>query len=127
MQPGNLTISADPAFGVIRVLGVGFWTPTIIGDHFDELAFVMRPYRAAGVSVRMVVDLRKSGIQSQETIVRMQAGVKSVTRPGDRMAIVVSSSLAKIQMRRMIGGEQHEFFVSPGAAQTWADAYQALT
>jgi hypothetical protein len=123
MKPGGLTIEAASGCGLIRVEGSGFWSPAVMDAHFDELSGILVRYRAAGTAVKMVVDLRASGVQSQETMVRMQAGVSSITQPGDRMAIVVNSSLAKMQMRRVIGDEQHAFFVSPEAALKWAEAY----
>jgi len=119
----GLTIERSKSTSVIHVVGRGFWTPAVMDAHFGQLQTSVAPARKAGLGVRMIVDLRGSDVQSPQTIDRMKVGAAGVTQQGDRMAIIVGSSLAKIQMRRTIGDAQHEFFLSPEAAMKWVEAY----
>ncbi len=119
----GLTIQFPTNTGVIHVVGKGFWTPSVMTTHFEQLQTSVSAFRQTKRAVKMIVDLRGSLVQSPETIERMKGGAASVTEPGDRMAILVGSSLAKMQMRRTIGDAQHEFFVSPEAAAKWVEAY----
>ena len=123
LKPGGLTIGADRRLGTIRIHGHGFWSPAIVDAHFDELRVFLVPYRRGQRAMRMIVDLRTASVQSPETIERMTAGIRTVTETPDRIAVLVSSSLAKVQMRRVIGGSNHEFFLSPDAAAKWVEAY----
>jgi hypothetical protein len=116
------TILHDPA-GFIRVAGAGLWSPTEIDRHFVELGHVVRTERALKGRVRVLVDLRGAGTQSPETAARIGVATAATYRSGDRVAIVVGSSLAKMQLRRIVRTSEHEFFVSPEAAATWLMAY----
>ncbi|MDQ2764693.1 MAG: hypothetical protein M3Y22_14820 [Pseudomonadota bacterium] len=119
----GLVITSDTTPGVVHVTGIGFWTPFVMDTHFSQLRLAIAPFRKENHPVKMIVDLRTSSVQSFETTERMKVGAASVTEPGDRMAIIVDSSLAKMQMRRTIGDAQHEFFVSHNAAVQWVLAY----
>lgn len=123
LKPGGLTIAADRRLGTVRIHGHGFWSPLIVDAHFTELRLFLVPYRQSATCVRMIVDIRTASVQSLETTERMAVGVRSATLPGDRIAILVSSSLAKAQMRRVIGTSSHEFFLSSEAATRWVEAY----
>jgi hypothetical protein len=123
LKPGGLTIAADRPLGTVRIHGHGFWSPSIVDEHFEELRQFLTPYRQSALCVRMIVDLRSASVQSVQTTERLTVGVCSVTMEGDRIGILVSSSLAKGQMRRVIGSSSHQFFLSPDAARKWVEAY----
>jgi hypothetical protein len=130
-HPRAGTAAAPPAFRIesgdltrfISITGTGFWSPAEIDDHFDELRDLIERMRTVRSDVRILVDLRESGAQSPETIVRISARIAAAYRDGDRIAMVLSSSLAKLQMKRAIQNLQHEMFVSPKAAEQWLMAY----
>lgn len=89
-----------------------------VDQHFFELATLVRSVRQAGGQIRVIVDLRGTPAQSPETIERIGVGAR-IYGEGDRIAIIVDSSLAKMQMRRVVRSAQHEIFISPKAAMTW--------
>jgi hypothetical protein len=51
----------------------------------------------------------------------MRAGNLRLYRAGDRIALIVESSLLKMQLRRTLV-EFQNIFVSPNAAETWVTA-----
>jgi urease gamma subunit len=122
-SPSSFHIEAGDLTRFIRITGVGFWTPAEIDTHFDELGDLIARMRQVRTDVRILVDLRESGVQSPETIARISARITDAYRDGDRIAMVLSSSLAKMQMKRAIQNLQHEMFVSPKAAEQWLMAY----
>jgi len=51
--------------------------------------------RAAGRAVRVLVDLRLSGMQGPETAVRVVHWTQTIYEAGDRVAMIVASSLVR--------------------------------
>jgi hypothetical protein len=75
--------------------------------------------RAAGRAVRVLVDLRLSGMQGPETAVRVVHWTQTIYEAGDRVAMIVASSLVRFRMQRVSRIEDREVFMSPGAARRW--------
>jgi hypothetical protein len=115
----RLTIRELDRDDLIWIVGFGFWTPEIIKSHFEEFRSLVRARREAGRIIRTVVDLRQAGVQSKETTDIMKASVASIHEAGDRVAIVLHSSLARMQMRRVLVSAHHEFFLSEEEAVRW--------
>jgi hypothetical protein len=120
---GELVIEVDPVGGLVRVTGRGFWTRIYAEQHFSRLDMVLRGIRMAGLKVRVLVDLREAVVQPADTAERISRATGELYRPEDRIAIVVGSSLAKMQMRRTVRAANHDFFVSPSAAELWLNAW----
>lgn len=121
---GELTIEVDQASGLVRVTGRGFWSALHADHHFSKLDAILRGIRMAGLRVRVLVDLREAAVQPAETAERIGRATQEIYQPGDRVAIVVGSSLAKMQMRRAARIANHDFFVSPSAAEMWLHAWK---
>jgi hypothetical protein len=122
---GSLSIDADRIDGIIHVTGIGFWTPEQVDRHFGQLRRVIDARRVPGDDVRVLVDLRAAPAQSPETAARIGLATETIYEASDRVAIVLASSLAKLQMRRVVQRARHEMFISPDAALTWLRAYSA--
>jgi hypothetical protein len=118
-----LVIDFDRASGITVVTGVGSWTPAYVDAHFAELRRQVDAQRQLGIAVQVVVDLRDADIQPQGTSERIAANADNSYREGDRVAIVVSSSIAKMHMRRCAAKRNFELFLSYNAALTWLTAY----
>jgi hypothetical protein len=120
---GSLVISFDEREGFIRVVGQGLWTPDYIDGHFDELRRLITIVRAREGRVLVLVDLTRAPVQSVPTADRIKANTDAIYRADDRIAAVVSSNLAKVQLRDSIDQSYHQMFVSLHAAITWLTAY----
>jgi len=116
---GHFLIGVDDKAKVVLVEGVGFWTLTTIDTHFDYLFDVIAKQRRLARPVRVLIDVCQADIQPSDVIDRIGLRSALIYEPGDRVAIVVASSLAKIQMKRGVIGVRHEFFFSPRSAMSW--------
>lgn len=119
---GSFTMDVDARSGRITVIGTGYWTSSYIAEHFRHVADLVRAHRAAGIPIRVLVDLRQSDVQSQETVEHMGRSTAQIYAEGDRVALLVSSSLARIQMRRAANISIREFFASLDEAEAWLAA-----
>ena len=103
----------------------GFFDLRTLRNHFAENAAVVKRWRATGRPIRVLinaVDLRPHSPEGQACV---QDATSRIYQSGDRVAILVSSSLVKMQMRRaLVHGEVVNFFISENAAVTWLDAQQ---
>ncbi|HEX7782779.1 MAG TPA: hypothetical protein VF509_08225 [Sphingobium sp.] len=116
-------VKLNPATGVIQVVGSGFWTPQDVDRHFGKLGDVVRSVRQSGRQIRVLVNLSGVPPQSLETVERIGVASARIYAKEDRIAIIVDSSLAKMQMRRVVREAQHQIFLSPNAAMTWLGAF----
>jgi hypothetical protein len=116
---GILTMQRRDVHGIIAVWGWGSWTPDYTDAHFAELGRHIAEVRAAGLPVRVMVNLQKTGEQSHATIDRIRAGADAIYRPGDRIALIVGSSQMKAQMSRLLDRTKLNFFISETAAKLW--------
>ncbi len=122
-QAAYLGQSHDAAQGIIRVMGRGFWTEADIDAHFVELGHLIERVRAGGDDILALVDLSDAPVQSPDVTARITAQTRRVYRPEDRIAIVVQSSLMKMQMKRAVDRPNLEVFISRHAATTWLTAH----
>lgn len=116
---GLLSLRHRDDRGVIRVWGWGSWTPAYVDEHFASLGRYVAETRAAGLPVRVLVNLQKAGHQSPEAIGRIRAGADAIYQPGDRIAMVLESSLIKTQMSQVLDRTKMSFFISETAAALW--------
>ncbi len=118
------TIEENVAKGFVLMVVEGFFDMDTLSRHFaDNAAFVVR-WRAMGRSIRVLIDATNLLPHSPEGQALVQQSTQQIYRPGDRVAVIVSSNLVKMQMRRALSqGQIINFFVSEAAAMTWLMAY----
>ncbi len=119
--PGQYEIVRDDRRGLLRIHCTGL----SLGDEVDRYLAVLEPIianmRTSHGRVRVLADLRNAPIRTQEAADKMRAGNLRLYRTGDRIALIVESSLLKMQLRRTLV-EYQNIFVSPNAAETWVTA-----
>ena len=70
--------------------------------------------------LRVLVDARRLPIQLSEVGVHFDGPERLLRTPDDRYALVLGSSLAKIQTRRILGDDKRmRMFLSLDAAELW--------
>jgi hypothetical protein len=116
---GLLSMKRRDARGIIGVWGWGTWTPDYTQHHFAILGRHIADVRAAGHPVRVLVNLRKAAVQPAEAIAVIRAGTDAIYKPGDRIALLVGSSLIKAQMGQLLDRAKLNFFLSETAAHMW--------
>jgi hypothetical protein len=115
-------IRTDTPFGVIRIDVSGFFDRSSLVDHFTELRSMVRTWRSHSRPIRALantVDLMPHSPENHGFVVSSH---EDIYRDGDKVAVLVSSSLVKMQMRRAFNNRKvMEFFMSENAALTWLD------
>ena len=119
MSTDSLPIVDDGLSGIVRVTVGGSWSPQECSLHFSSLAGTLARYRFREAQVRVLVDLRAGDEQRTETRDRTEQWLQRICRPGDRLALLVRSSLHKAQLRPLPIDARREIFASEAAACDW--------
>lgn len=119
--PGLYEIIRDGRLKILRINQVGVRTLGEVDRYLAVLGDVVRDTRLRFGRVRVLADLRNAPLRTQEAAERMRMGNLALYRPGDRVALIVESSLLKMQLRRTLV-EYQNIFLSPNAAETWLTA-----
>lgn len=113
-------VERDLRTNLVRVTAPGFWTPDQLSDNMARTERVLAAVRAKGLPVRVLVDLRRSRVQSGETAERIRANSLRMYRPDDKVALVVASELARMQAKRLQAGVANRAaFLSVAEAEAW--------
>lgn len=109
----------EPASGILYVKVVGAWTMPEVERYGREAGGRFADARKAAGSLRLLVDLSEAEILSQSVIDPLARAGMQYARPDDRVALVVASTLLKLQMKRMIGDAPTPIFLSTRDAAAW--------
>jgi hypothetical protein len=122
--PAHGIVIADRAeSNLVMVVGRGRWGSEMLVGHFREIDSVLRAKRARFGSARILCDLRDQAVHSPEILDQLRTGIARTYLPTDRVAALVASSLAKMELRQRYNGSSGQFFTSIDAAWIWLDAY----
>ena len=114
-------VALDPVSGLItcRITGPLWYSiPEKLAVEFGEAMVAARRHHPR---LRMLWDDREKGMISAEAYRLLVDRLRPRRRPGDRSAVLVSSSLMKVRMRPNTLNAQ--IFVSESAAMTWLNAW----
>lgn len=120
--PGLFEILRDDRLDILRVNGLRVQRAEDVDRYLAALGDAARELRARRGRVLVFADLRHSPVRTQEAAERMRSGNLKLYRPGDRVAMLVESSLLKMQLRRHLIEEYQNIFLSENAALTWLTA-----
>jgi hypothetical protein len=117
-----IMVQYDAEAQIMRLHSRGFLEPVEIDRCFVDAAKILGMMRTTGIPVRALIDAREAVIQSPASAERIRVGTRQIYLPGDRVAMLVSNSLVKMQLRRVVDGRTHELFMSENAAMVWLRA-----
>lgn len=120
-EPGLYEIARDDRVKILRINRVAVQQLGEVDRYLVALGDVVRDVRLRFGRVRVLADLRNSPVRTQEAAERLRMGNLALYRTGDRVALIVESSLLKMQLRRTLV-EYQNIFLSPHAAETWLTA-----
>ncbi len=100
----------------------GFWSLGDVANYLRHLSRMIATMRSEYRRARVIVDARQLPVQSADVIKTFKAA-NDLFLEGDRVAIIVASSLLKMQLSRSIEGYETKVFISIDAAKTWLNAY----
>lgn len=109
----------DSVTGILRVIVKGSWTLPEVERYGREAGEQFARARSIAGRLRLLVDLQRTEILSQEIIAPLAKAGMQYSRPDDRVALVVQSVLLKLQMKRMIGDAPTPIYLSDEEAAAW--------
>ena len=120
-ESGLYEIMRDDRLKILRINRVAVQHVEEVDRYLSVIGEIVRDARLRFGRVRVLADLRNSPIRTQEAAERLRMGNLALYRSGDRVALIVESSLLKMQLRRTLV-EYQNIFLSPNAAETWLTA-----
>ena len=111
--------SFDPSAGILQVRVAGSWTMSEIERYAREAGPQFTAARRDAGLLRLLLDLQSANILSQEMMDPLARAGMQYSRADDRVALVVQSTLLKLQMRRMLGEAPIPIYLSTREATAW--------
>ncbi|OQW72405.1 MAG: hypothetical protein BVN33_12985 [Proteobacteria bacterium ST_bin13] len=113
------SIQADPANDLVKIKLKGFFTPAALQEFKDQRRIVHQQLRCGPNQHLSLADTREIAIQSQEMVAQFHAMLADPAYRSRKLAFVVASSLARMQLMRAIGSRTAQCFTDPGEAEAW--------
>ncbi|MGV3768433.1 MAG: hypothetical protein ACO1NM_00225 [Sphingobium phenoxybenzoativorans] len=110
----------------VRVSSGGLWTQADAERSLVVHKRIIREARLRFGSVKAMIDLRDVIRPTLESALWFQSTNSEIYREDDRIAVVVKSSVFKIQLRRALMVGTREAFLSMDAAEMWLQAYSMM-
>ncbi|WP_375383348.1 hypothetical protein [uncultured Sphingomonas sp.] len=118
----------DDSGSVIRIVGEGFFAEDEVRRHFGTLASIFARRRQSARQVKVVIDLRGAVTQSMSvTRIIAEATNRLYSDPSDRVAIIVSSTLLKLQFERVHQHQVVRICLTPAEAEHFVAPALAVT
>ncbi len=116
----HFCISPEPAFDLVIIEMSGFFEPADIERFEAARNTAHRKLTSKPNEHVTLVDIRGMLIQSQEAVERFRAILMNPAYTSKRIAIVVSKTLARMQIQRAAAGRDVKFFTDDtAAARAW--------
>lgn len=109
---------------IVRCRTTGFWSMNDAKQFVDAFRTAIQQGRSQFGHLKILIDSRDMPVQDpvvNNTFFGLDR--QFMNYPEDRFAILVSSSLLKIQAQRAITMDQSKVFISDSAARTWLLAF----
>ena len=120
MSPASFTIELDPSRDLVRIRLSGFFSMNDVGCFQDELRLAHRRLGCGRKGGPLTInDISDMAIQSQDVVTRWSAFLADPTHRSRRLAFVVGSTLARMQLQRVIGGRNAKVFTAADEAEQW--------
>jgi hypothetical protein len=119
-------IAVDEHDKLVRAKISGVMTPAEARQFHDEIVAIALVARARFGSFRLIADTLDAPVQPAEVLSELPAPGAVVAGEWDRWAVVVGSSLAKMQATRVLSHDQAKAFLSLHAAEMWVKAYDPI-
>jgi hypothetical protein len=115
----HFSIDVDPARKLLKVALSGFYTVADVERY--HAAIHVATARAGGLpsAQRMVCDISGMHIQTQDVVVAFQKVMSDPKYQHRRVALVVASTLARMQAQRATSAREVHFFPTTAEAEAW--------
>jgi hypothetical protein len=128
MSPAQFSIETDVRRDLVRIHLAGFFSVDDIERFQAELLLAHKRLNCALKGGPLTInDVSGMMIQSQEVVARWGAFLSNPAHRSRRLAFVVGSSLARMQLQRAIGKREARVFTNSAEAEDWLLAAVAVT
>lgn len=117
-----LTAHYDKKTGLIRSHSSGFLEVEEVRRYLADLKSAVSEARRHSGAVRLLIDSTGSVVQSAEVMEEFMRAESLITGANDRMALIVPSSLSRIQASRNFSSDREKAFTSEAEALEWLKA-----
>jgi len=112
-------IAYDPDRNLLTATCRGFWSPEDIGPYRVAMGRFVRIGHTKHGMIRCLVDRRKCPAQVGEVVDLIREAVVASVRDSDCFALVVTSTLVKMQARRAFELKRIKVFEETEPAMAW--------
>ena len=112
----------EEATGILCVRVLGLWTMAEVERYGHEAAGQFAAARSRSGMLRLLVDCSAGYVCPRDLVEPLARVGMKYHQDGDRVAVVMSSSLVKLQVRRMMEDGPRDMFGSHAEAQAWLTA-----
>ncbi|HEX8555623.1 MAG TPA: hypothetical protein VF695_13020 [Sphingomonas sp.] len=117
--------AVDVPRSLVRITLGGFFTPADIVRFAEARAKAHQQLRCGPNAHVTLVDIRGIKIQSQESVAGFAGVLASRVHRSRRIAFVVETSLARMQLKRAAGERSEGIFLTIQDAERWLFAAEA--
>lgn len=120
MSAPSFSIEIDPPLDLVRIRLSGFFGVDDVTRFQAELLLAHKRLRCGRRGGPLTInDISGMVIQSQDVVARWREFLADPTHRSRRLAFVVGSSLARMQLQRAIDGRDARVFTDAAEAERW--------
>ncbi|RVT90823.1 hypothetical protein [Sphingomonas crocodyli] len=108
---------------VLQIEACGHWSLAVAKAYDRDIRRIIAACRLISPHLRVIADRSEIPSFDPGGHELLLATYNDILREGDRIALVVDSSVTKGHIRRIAGREETQAFLSLSAARTWVLAY----
>lgn len=116
---GHFTIRTDRTRGLLHVTMSGFYTVDDVTHYHAAVVAASEALGRAPSAQVMICDISAMQIQSQGIVAAFARVMDDPRYAERRVAFVVASTLARMQLMRIISGRDVAIFTQTAEAETW--------
>jgi hypothetical protein len=109
----------DEASGILRVVVLGTWTRAEIERYGREAGEQFADARRRSGALRLLIDCTAGYVCPRDLVEALAHAGLQHRQEGDLAAMVASSGIVKLQIKRMMGKVPADMFVDDRAARAW--------
>lgn len=115
----DYSISVDPTRDLVKIRLAGFFTEDAIARFLEDRRVAFQQLRCGRNQHLSLTDVRDMSIQTQGMVQSFHAILSDPAYRSRRLGFIVKSTLARMQLKRAIGGRDAEVFLDPVEAERW--------
>jgi hypothetical protein len=121
LSHADVATGRDPGFDILRLDPTPHPSSEAGEQASGALSQILQQRRRQGRPPRLLVDRRHMLCPSADVAERFLKNAKQLTQPGDRVAMIVESTLARLHLRRVLEPATHRIYATEAEAVAWLE------